>query len=175
MKERVITLKSKDDFIKETTRRIELNKELLDFYHNEYLPTLQQFDGKVYNVRFIRALQEKAAQHEFMAVSEDVKFCGNIELSIRMTQYNYNDKECLYCKCITENGRISYNASINNKEQQVFIQNALSDIESAQQAIDNYEHYIQLTQELIDKIKDFNQIPFNFRRNVNKGFNFYIY
>ena len=47
------TIKTKEEFIKEIQERISISKNLLDVYNNIYLPTLKEFDGKVYNIRFI--------------------------------------------------------------------------------------------------------------------------
>ena len=54
------TKKNKEQFIEEMKKRINLNEQLNTFYNEIYLPTLQKFDGKVYNIRFIKALREQA-------------------------------------------------------------------------------------------------------------------
>ena len=55
------TNKTKEEFIKEMEQRINIRKTLMDFVDNVYFPMMAtKFDGKVYNARFINALNEEA-------------------------------------------------------------------------------------------------------------------
>ena len=56
------TKKNKEQFIEEMKKRINLREQLNSFYNDIYLPTLKKFDGKVYNIRFIKALREQAVK-----------------------------------------------------------------------------------------------------------------
>ena len=52
----------KEQFIAKCEKRIEVRNIIMDFYLHVYLPTLLKFNGKVYNIRFIKALREKAKE-----------------------------------------------------------------------------------------------------------------
>ena len=103
------TKKNKEQFIEEMKKRINLNEQLNTFYNEIYLPTLQKFDGKVYNIRFIKALREQAQNLNNLIWVKELDSKNAIEIQLRYSQYNYNDNETLWTKLVlTKEGRISY-------------------------------------------------------------------
>lgn len=162
------THKTKEEFINEIQERITIRKNLLDLYNNIYLPTLKDFDGKVYNIRFIKALRAKVENNKHIYISER-KYDGTIEIQQRKADFNYTDYENLWVKCITNNeGRIDYNATLEDKYHNIWLENFNDYIEEYQNAIDNYDAYIEQANELANAINAYNDLPHPFRQNIEK-------
>jgi hypothetical protein len=163
------THKTKEEFINEMNERISIRKNLLDVYNNIYLPTLKKFDGKVYNIRFIKALRKKVENNKRIYISEK-KYDGAIEIEQRRTDFNYTDCERLCVKCITNNeGRIDDNATLEDELHNKWLENFKEYIEEYQNAIDNYDACMEQANELANAINAYNDLPYPFRQNVNKS------
>ena len=162
------TIKTKEEFVKEIQERISISKNLLDVYNNIYLPTLKEFDGKVYNIRFIKALRAKVENNKSIYISER-KYGDMIEIRQRMSDFNYTDYENLCVKCLTnEEGRIDYNATLEDKYHNIWLKNFKDYTEEYQNVIDNYNAYMEQAHQLADAINDYNNLPSPFRQNIEK-------
>lgn len=162
------TIKTKDEFVKEIQERISISKNLLDVYNNIYLPTLKEFDGKVYNIRFIKALRAKVENNKRIYISER-KYDDMIEIRQRMSDFNYTDYENLCVKCLTnEEGRIDYNATLEDKYHNIWLKNFKEYFEEYQNVIDNYDAYMEQAHQLADAINEYNNLPSPFRQNIEK-------
>ena len=162
------TIKTKDEFVKEMNERISISKNLLDVYNNIYLPTLKEFDGKVYNIRFIKALRAKVENNKRIYISER-KYDDMIEIRQRTSDFNYTDYEKLCVKCLTnEEGRIDYNATLEDKYHNIWLKNFKDYFEEYQNAIDNYNAYMEQASQLAKTINDYNNLPSPFRQNIEK-------
>lgn len=162
------TIKTKDEFVKEMNERISISKNLLDVYNNIYLPTLKEFDGKVYNIRFIKALRAKVENNKRIYISER-KYDDMIEIRQRTSDFNYTDYECLCVRCLTnEENRIDYNATLEDKYHNIWLKNFKEYFEEYQNVIDNYDAYMEQANQLAKVINDYNNLPSPFRQNVEK-------
>lgn len=162
------TIKTKDEFVKEIQERISINKNLLDVYNNIYLPTLKEFDGKVYNIRFIKALRAKVENNKRIYISEK-EYDDMIEIRQRISDFNYTDYENLCVKCLTnEENRIDYNATLEDKYHNIWLKNFKEYFEEYQNVIDNYDAYMEQANQLAKTINDYNNLPSPFRQNVEK-------
>ena len=162
------TIKTKDEFVKEIQERISISKNLLDVYNNIYLPTLKEFDGKVYNIRFIKALRAKVENNKHIYITER-KYGDMIEIRQRMSDFNYTDYENLCVKCLTnEEGRIDYNATLEDKYHNIWLKNFKDYTEEYQNVIDNYDAYMEQVNQLAKTINDYNNLPSPFRQNIEK-------
>lgn len=163
------TIKTKDEFVKEMNERISISKSLLDVYNNIYLPTLKEFDGKVYNIRFIKALRAKVENNKRIYISERDEYGDMIEIRQRISDFNYTDYENLCVKCLTnEENRIDYNATLEDKYHNIWLKNFKDYFEEYQNAIDNYDAYMEQAHQLADAINDYNNLPSPFRQNIEK-------
>lgn len=163
------TIKTKDEFVKEIQERISIRKNLLDVYNNIYLPTLREFDGKVYNIRFIKALRAKVENNKRIYISERDEYDDMIEIRQRISDFNYTDYENLCVKCLTnEENRIDYNATLEDKYHNIWLKNFKDYIEEYQNVIDNYDAYMEQANQLAKTINDYNNLPSPFRQNVEK-------
>ena len=163
----ISTIKTKEEFINEMNERISICKNLLDVYNNIYLPTLKEFDGKVYNIRFIKALRAKVENNKHIYISER-KPNGEIEIRQRRDDFNYTDYECLYVMCKTNEGRISYNGTLRTEWHKNSLKNLNEYIEDYQNAIDNYDTYMEQANQLANAINAYNDLPYSFRKNIDK-------
>lgn len=162
------TIKTKDEFVKEMNERISISKNLLDVYNNIYLPTLKEFDGKVYNIRFIKALRAKVENNKRIYISEK-KYDDMIEIRQRISDFNYTDYENLCVKCLTnEENRIDYNATLEDKYHNIWLKNFKEYFEEYQNVIDNYDAYMEQANQLAYAINAYNNLPSPFRQNVEK-------
>ena len=162
------TKKNKEQFIEEMEKRINLNEQLNTFYNEIYLPTLQKFDGKVYNIRFIKALREQAQKLNNLMLIKELDNKNAIEIQIRYNQYNYNDYEALWAKLVlTKEGRISYELSINDYLGKKWIASFNEYQNEYQRAIDNYDQYMTIADQLEKALNVYNNLPQTFRNNLN--------
>lgn len=163
------TIKTKEEFVKEIQERISISKNLLDVYNNIYLPTLKEFDGKVYNIRFIKALRAKVENNKRIYISERDEYDDMIEIRQRISDFNYTVYENLCVKCLTnEENRIDYNATLEDKYHNIWLKNFKEYFEEYQNVIDNYDAYMEQANQLAKTINDYNNLPSPFRQNVEK-------
>ena len=167
----VRTNKTREEFVKEMNQRIEIRKTIMEFVDNVYFPMMAtKFDGKVYNARFINALNEEAKKiSERMYVNKGYSN-DEIEIQMRLTDWNYTDYESILLKCKTDgNGRIDYEATINDKLCQTWIANFKSYMDEYQSAIDNYDEYMKVFVELANALEKYNKLPHTFRGHLDKS------
>lgn len=163
------TNKTREEFTKEMNQRIEIRKTIMDFVDNVYFPMMAtKFDGKVYNARFINALNEEARKvSDRMYVKRGY---GNdeIEIQMRLTQWNYTDYESILLKCKTNaEGRIDYDATVNDQYTKAWIESFKSCIEEYQKSIDNYDEYMKVFAELGEALDRYNKLPHSFRGHLD--------
>ena len=146
-----------------------LKDSIMEFVDNVYFPMMAtKFDGKVYNARFINALNEEAKKisdrmHVKRGYSND-----EIEIEMRLSQWNYNDYESILLKCKTNaEGRIDYDATINDHYTKAWIESFKTYIEEYQKSIDNYDEYMKVFAELGDALMKYNKLPHSFRGHLD--------
>lgn len=165
------TNKTKEEFINEMKERINIRRTIMDFVDNVYFPMMAtKFDGKVYNARFLNALNEEAKKisermHITKGYSQD-----EIEIRLRLTDWNYTDYESILLKCKTNaEGRIDYDATINDHYTKTWIDSFKSYVEEYQKAIDNYDEYMKVFVELANALDNYNKLPHTFRGHLDKS------
>ena len=161
-------IKTKSEFIKDMEKRIAIRKMMFEFVENVYFPMMcLKFDGKVYNKRFINALNDEAKKMNSLMYVKEREY-DHIEIQCRVNQYNYNDYESIYLKCNLDNdGRINYDNTINDKVGQAWIENAKKTIDDYQSSIDNYDEYMKVFVELADALEKYNKLPHTFRGHLD--------
>jgi len=167
----VRTNKTREEFVKEMNQRIEIRKTIMEFVENVYFPMMAtKFDGKVYNARFLNALNEEAKKiSERMYVKKGYSN-DEIEIQMRLSQWNYNDYESILLKCKTNaEGRIDYDATINDEYTKAWIANFKSYMDEYQKAIDNYDEYMKVFVQLADALEKYNKLPYTFRDHLDKS------
>lgn len=166
------TNKTKEEFINEMQQRIEIRKTIMEFVDNVYFPMMAtKFDGKVYNARFLNALNEEAKKiSERMYVKKGYS-ADEIEIQLRLSDWNYNDYESILLKCKTNaEGRIDYDATINDTYTKAWVANFKSYMDEYQKAIDNYDEYMEVFVQLADALEKYNKLPYTFRGHLDKSY-----
>ena len=162
------TKKNKEQFIEDMKKRINVREQLNIFYNDIYLPTLKKFDGKVYNIRFIKALREQAVKLNNLIYVKELEDTDTIEIQLRYNRYNYTDYESLWAKLVlTNEGRISYELTINDEIGKKWLENFNEYKNEYQMAIDNYDQYMTIAEQLEKALKTYNKLPHSFRNNLD--------
>lgn len=154
---------SKEQFIARVEKKIATRKELLDFYHRVYLPTLQKFDGKVYNIRFIKALRD--ANNDELTWVRELEY-DQIIVEKRLKKHNYTDVEQLYIRFLLSDGRVDMNKSIMDEVGKKWMQGFEDYTKELEQIIVNYDTYMNKCEEVRKILNEFKEIPHEFRCNV---------
>lgn len=163
---------NKEQFIADVEKRYAHRTDLVEFYNRVFLPTLQKFHGKVYNIRFIKALRE-ACTDELMFVRE--REYDYVIIEKRISKFNYSDAECLYLKLVVDrDGRIDANASIADELGQKWLANFNKHSEELLLSRDNYDEYIAKCEELRRMISEYAKLPITFRSNIHFYQNFIL-
>ena len=158
------THKTKETFIARANKEINVINELLSFYKNVYLPTLEKFNGKVYNKRFINALKEQC-NNELMFIRDKER--DEVVIELRFEKHNYNDRKQMYCKLLVNSEyRIDYNATINDNIGNKWIENLSDEITEINDVIANYDKYLSVAEECQEYINKVAKLPYQFRENI---------
>ena len=163
---------TKEQFIADVEKRYAHRTDLVEFYNRVFLPTLQKFHGKVYNIRFIKALRS-ACSDELMFIRE--RESDHICIEKRISKFNYSDAESLYLKLIVDgDGRIDANASVADELGQKWLENFNKHSEELLLSRDNYDAYMAKCEELRRMISEYARLPFTFRDNIHFYQNFLL-
>ena len=176
------TKKDKQAFIADVKKRISNREELKKFYNEVFLPTLKKFNGKVYNARFINALNEGEKDREPRIWA---KFEGQtrekitIVLKVQNDRYNYSDTESLYIELIANyedfNHRISEADTLAGDMGKNYLKNFDASTDELRAIVKGYDKYMKVADKLKDTIKEFNELPYDFRKNLQSwGLHIYI-
>lgn len=158
---------SKERFITTMQIRIAMRNTLIDFYKKSYLPALKKFDGKVYNIRFIKALR-KEAENTGKLIHVKEMSDNSIEIQLRASQFSYNDYESIYVRCDTnDNNRLSYENTINDKRNEAWNENFNKYTQEHYDAIKHYDEYMEKANELVKVLNEYNKLPHIFRNNLD--------
>jgi len=163
------TNKTKEEFIKEMRKRIEVRKTIMEFVENVYFPMMAtKFNGKVYNARFLNALNDEAKKiNELMYVKRGYS-ANEIEIELRLERYNYNDSESILLRIKTDrDGRIDYEATANDEVGKKWIESFKTGIEEYQKSIDNYDEYLKVFAKLDECLNEYNKLPHSFRGHLD--------
>lgn len=158
------TKKTREEFVTDTNKRIAIRTQIKAFYYNVYLPTLKKFDGKVYNIRFIKALREQLTDENTWFVREWNN--GHIDVEVMVNKFNYTDKEWMSIKCELKDGRISYDLTVNDKVGQAWLENFDKYTEELQKSVDNYDEYEATVKKIEELYAEWEKLPYHFRNNI---------
>ena len=151
-----------------------IGRQLKDFFYNVYLPTLKKFDGKVYNIRFIKALREQLPNNLWYVKELDT-FYKTIEIQFRANRWSYTDYESLQMKCITTNeGRLSYEETFKHENTLRLLDNFITYTKEYQESIDKWDECEETYNQLNDLINKWKELPTELRYNVDTTY-FKIY
>lgn len=158
-------------FIAKLENRIERRVWLMDYYNRVFLPTLQKFHGKVYNRRFVQALQDCADELTYVRDFDN----DHIVIERRSSRYNYTDYEDLYVMVkLGENKRIDADASITNDLGKAWVTNFQQYTEELRSTINDYDKCMGIAEGVRDAIMEYSKLPSAFRENIEFRYKFYL-
>lgn len=164
--------RTKEQMIERLNKQIAHRKDLLDFYNQIFLPTLQKFDNKVYNIRFIKSLRE-ANNDELIWIRELDN--DHIIIEKRMDKFAYSDCEVMYIKVvINKQSRIDAIASIEDELGKKWIFNFEEGIDQMEQIIIDYDSYLEKANNVCKAIEEYSNLPHYFRENIEFRNTFYL-
>ena len=154
---------TKEQFISRMKKENTHRNDLLEFRNRIFLPILQKFDGKVYNIRFIKALRD-ANEDELIYVHELEN--DHIVVEKRFERHTYNDCEQLYLKVLLKDGRIDAAASVVDDMGKKWVENFRRDTDELLLICEDYDFYMSKCEALQKAINEFAEINFKFRNNI---------
>ena len=180
---------TKSDFINKLHTEIEHREMIAKAYKTAFQEVLNSFDGKVYNKRFINALNDKLqAINPLLSAREERGthrnsysnypnlFCVEVVITCRFDKFNYSEKEYLYTNIIVvpETYRIDMEKSKTEKYAISWYNNFCKTTEEKKQVIKNYSKYAKVAQKVADAINVYKELPADFRRNIEFSNKFYL-
>ena len=170
------TNKTKAEFLAENRINVQARKDLLKLYDTIFLPVLDQFNGKVYNARFIKAVSAKLPEGFYIKEENRNPYAHTVELKIycKMSQYNYNERASHIFNIVLVDDRIDANLSKVEKYTVAWRESMVKNTAEYIDAAKNYDKYLKMAEKLEALTKEFNSIPYPFRRNLNQ-YDFTVY
>jgi hypothetical protein len=182
---------NKDEFIKLISVDIEHREQLRKFFNTTFVEVVKRFDGKVYNARVAKAINEalKAVNPLFWADC-DIKspesysnYPNNnyveVVLKARRDDHNYQNYQALYTKIMLEtddnyNLRVSADMSKNEKYVIAWAENFDETTNEMKTTIKKYDKFCKVAQKVADSISEFSELPQTFRNNIAFPYLFYL-
>lgn len=164
------TNQNQNKFVADVLSKIERRQSLYEYYNDVFLPTLKKFDGKVYNIRFIKALRENASELMYVRELEN----DHIVVECRKSKFSYTDYESIYIMVKLKGGRIDHELSITDELGKKWVENFLSYTEDLRMCVTNYDEYIKVAEKVRDAIEEYAKLPLQFRENIRFTRGFYI-
>lgn len=170
------TENTKQDFITIQKDNISIRKYARKVYNEIVIPTIQKFDGKVLNKRFITALQAAIDAYKDKSISmhpTQRDMFGDIEYRIffrnsfqlKNGRWVYNDFELVIGFVTDNSGKIIAEKSITKSTEFVESNCKVTDYENA---IKHYDKYYKMYEKLNEMAgKMYNEIPYAFRQNMH--------
>lgn len=146
--------------------------DLIEFYNRIFLPTLQKFDGKVYNIRFIKALRE-ANEDELIWVRELEN--DYIIVEKRFEKYTYDDFEQMYLKvAINKVGRIDATASVMDELGKKWMEGFKEYTDEMLAICEDFDCFLEKAENVRKAIEEYSKVPHVFRENIEFRGKFYL-
>lgn len=181
--------KEKSEFLNELKTEIK-NAELLTVVFNTtFQDVLNAFDGKVYNKRFINALNDKLKEvSPLLYAAEDGEprkdsysnykddKILHIKLLCRFDAWNYTRNQIIYTNLVLSSSsyRIDAQKSRTEKYTISWFENFRSSIDEKKGVIKCYDKYIKMAAKLSGIIDDFGKLPIDFRKNITFNNLYYL-
>lgn len=174
-------------FITRVKDEINTRELLREVFNKTFQDVLNKFNGKVYNRRFDKALEDglKSIDGRLFVTSEqkggdsysNFSSCNRVEVRISCLYNagNYSDRAEFWTVVILDgDGRINAENSRKEKYTISWADNFDKTTEEMRQAVKNYDKYIKVAQKISDAIDEFKELPFRFRQNICFNNVFYL-
>ena len=182
---------SKEEFINRVSVDIKHREQLRKFFDTTFVEVVKRFDGKVYNARVAKAINEalQAVNPLFWAkcVIKSPESYSNypnnnyveVELNANREACNYKDYQTLYTKIMLvtdDNYNLRVAADMAKDEKFVISWAESFDVTTNEMkdSIKKYDKYCKVAQKVADAISEFSELPNTFRNNIAFGYLFYL-
>jgi hypothetical protein len=182
---------SKEEFINRILVDIKHREQLREFFNTTFVEVIKRFDGKVYNARVTKAINEalKAVNPLFWAEC-DIKsrdsysnYPNNnyveVVLKARREDHNYQDYQALYTKIMLvadNNYKLRVAADMSKSEKYVigWAEKFDETTNEMKTTIEKYDEFCKVAQKVADSISEFSELPQTFRNNIEFSYLFYL-
>lgn len=164
----ITTHRTKEDYINNLKKRIEMRQGLLKAYNEVYPAILKEFNGKVLNKRFWDTMQQRLqAIDEKLWVKQTSWTKNYFEIHMRKSRFDYGDYEHIECALIVgEDRRINAQASQDAQEKDKIVVMFMRGTNKHQDAIHHYDQYMAVANALEAACKAYNALPYTFTENI---------
>lgn len=182
---------NKEEFINRVMVDVKNREQLREFFNTTFVEVVKRFDGKVYNARVAKAINEalKAVSPLFWAECDiqSRDSCSNypnnnyvmVEFKARREDYNYQDYQTLYTKIMLvtdDNYKLRVAADMSKKEKYVigWAENFDKTTNEMKTTIEKYDEFCKVAKKVADSISEFSELPQTFRNNIEFSYLFYL-
>lgn len=162
----------KDIYVDQLTKKVQKREQLRRYYTKNYLPILRKFDGKVYNARFVNAINEDMERHDALLHITDMT--DNDDKTRRLWMYvcesatNYNRAASIMLRVVCNaEGRIDAKASEEYADMQKELKGFDEGTTEILTTIYNYDEYMKITDDMMAAIEKYNNLPYHFIQNLD--------
>jgi hypothetical protein len=182
---------NKDEFIKLISVDIEHREQLREFFNTTFVEVVKRFDGKVYNARVAKAINEALqtvsplfwADCDIKSPESYSNYPKNnyveVVLKARREGHNYQNYQALYTKIMLDtddkyNLRVSADMSKDEKYVIAWAENFDETTNEMKTTIKKYDEFCKVAQKVADSISEFSELPQTFRNNIAFPYLFYL-
>lgn len=182
---------SKEEFINRVSVDIKHREQLRKFFDTTFVEVVKRFDGKVYNARVAKAINEALqavnplfwAECEMKSRESYSNYPNNnyveVVLKARRESHNYQDYQTLYTKIMlvaddNYNLRVSVDMSKNEKYVIAWAESFDVTTNEMKESVKKYDKFCKVTQKVADAISEFSELPQTFRNNIAFNYLFYL-
>ena len=182
---------NKEEFINRILVDIKHREQLREFFDTTFVEVVKRFDGKIYNARVAKAINEALqAVNPIFWADCDIKsrdsysnYPNNnyvqVELKARRESNNYKDYQTLYTKImlVTDDNyklRVAADMSKNEKYVIAWAENFDETTNEMKNTIEKYDEFCKVAQKVADSISEFSELPQTFRNNIEFSYLFYL-
>lgn len=172
------TRENKAQFAARMNHEKKNREELRKVYNTVFLPLLKKYNGKVFNARFVNELRDNLQKvSPLMSCREESQHCEDITLflEVRNSPHNYNDTERLYIKVICDrdenyNYRVNAEKSTADRYAAAWLDNFDKSTAEKTAAAKGYDKFLKLADKMEAIIKEYNELPADFRQIVETAY-----
>ena len=168
---------TREQFKKFVEKQNDCQEELLQAYAKVFVPLLKKWDGKVYNQRFLNAVEQEIKKQGYgnngeIRVKEVYRRCNNVTIYLTQIPLIYNTCIFVAVNLVTRytdgNNRISEADTLSNEQTKAWLQGAFKSIQQGNDVVKNWDKYMGIANRLQEAVKAYNALPGCFTTHVER-------
>lgn len=171
------TKRNKEELINKLQKKIITCNVLKQFVTDVVFPTLKKFDGKVLNKRFYDTINNEidGIYKTYNIFVRKVVY-RELDIIARLDEFAYNECVTYVIRMdLDDDKRIDYDKIMNDKIGTAWRGDFDKNTANYKSTIDNYDKFMEVAERLESLIKEYNDLPYSFRDNIDKNYGFTIY